>query len=95
MDNNAIDWLVDLDDEEFREAVSQAAKARDREPEKWQALLDPRVIESTLDALDWFVEQGEAQSQDPARFPRAHHFLKRMRGYRTDVMFTLKLRGEG
>lgn len=91
----AIDWVLSLDDDEFRELVSQSLKARVREPEKWELLLDQAVIEDTLDALDWFIGKVELQAADPARYPRAAGFLERMRGYRTDAKFTLVLRGEG
>lgn len=96
MDNSkAIDWVIDLSDDDFKELVSQSMKARMREPEKWTLLLDPRLIDATRGVLEEFITDAERQMEDPARYPQAGHFHRRMRGFLMDLEFTDRLRGEG
>ena len=93
--NTALDWVIDLPEQDFKELVSQSMKARTREPEKWQLLLDPAVIGATRDVIEEFIDDAEQQMSDPARYPHARHFHRRMRGFLVDLEFTDRLRGEG
>jgi len=95
MDNEkALDWIVGLDDADFKELVSQSMKARTTEPEKWRLLLDSRVVDATRDVLVEFITDAERQMRDPGKYPQAGHFHKRMRGFLMDLDFTLILRGD-
>lgn len=92
--NAALEWVINLPEDDFKELVSQSMKARAREPEKWQLLLDPGVIDATRDVLEEFITDAERQMNDPGRYPHAGHFHRRMRGFLMDLEFTDRLRGE-
>lgn len=92
--NTALDWVIDLPEDDFRELVSQAGKARVREPEKWELLLHPALIDATRAVLEENMASADRQMEDPRRFPHAKHFHTRMRGLLMDLEFTDRLRGE-
>lgn len=77
--------LIDMDDEEFAQCVSQTMKRRSEFPDWWRALLHPDVIGDTEDVVRGFVEDGTRQAADPARYPHAAGFVKNMRGVLAEI----------
>lgn len=77
--------LIDMDDDEFAEAVSQAAKSRRDFPAWWRAVLHPDVIDETEDVIREAKAAAERQALTPERYPHARGFARKMDGLLAEI----------
>ncbi|MTE24859.1 hypothetical protein [Microbacterium sp. ZXX196] len=89
-----ISRLQAMTDEEFKRCVSQAVKSRRDHPDWWRALLDPRVIDDTEDAVEEFIEKAELHAGDPERYPKAAWFADKMRGVLAEIALERVVTGD-
>lgn len=87
--------LVDMSDEDYAEAVSQAAKGRRDFPEWWRLVLHPDLIDATEQALLDARSSAERQALTPERYPAAASFARKMGGLLMEIRLTRAARGEG
>lgn len=89
-----IQRLIDMDDAEFAEVVSQAAKARRDFPKWWAAVLHPDVIDATEDTLRDAMASAEQQALTPERYPAAANFVRKVRGLLAEITLERIVREE-
>ena len=87
--------LVDMSDEDYAEAVSQAAKGRREFPEWWRLVLHPDLIDATEQTLLDAKSSAERQALTPDRYPAARGFARKMGGLLMEIRLTRAARGEG
>lgn len=89
-----IQRLIEMDDVEFAQCVSQTVKRRADFPEWWRALLHPDVIDATQEEIERNIVVGERQARDPGRYPFAAGFVAKMRGVLAEITMA-RVTGEG
>jgi len=71
--------LIDMPQEEFKDAVMQAFKQRKDFPEWWRVVLAPELIDATEQVITGVLETVETQAERPARYPQAASFALTLR----------------
>lgn len=90
-----IQRLLDMDDDEYAEAVSQASKGRRDFPHWWRAVLHPDLIDETEAVLTEMRDSAARQALTPERYPAAANFEKKVRGLLVEVALERSSREEG
>ena len=71
--------LIDMPEDEFKDAVMQAFKRRKDFPEWWGVVLTPELIDATEQVLRDVLEVVDGQAERPARYPQAASFALTLR----------------
>lgn len=90
-----IQKLIDMNDAQFEQCVSQAIKGRRDFPHWYRAVLHADVIDDTQGVVEGFVAAGLQQSEDPERYPAAVGFTRKMQAVLAEIQLERIVREEG